>query len=35
MVPSTLNTEQAVLRIHYYNELKEIPLALLPKDARR
>jgi hypothetical protein len=35
MVPSSLNIDQAVLRIHYYNELKEIPLALLPPNVRR
>lgn len=30
MVPPALNLDHAVLRIHYYNELKEIPFALLP-----
>jgi hypothetical protein len=34
VIPSDLDLNRAVLRIHYYNELKEIPLALLPKDSR-
>jgi len=34
LIPSNLNLDRAVLRIHYYNDLKEIPLALLPKDSR-
>jgi hypothetical protein len=34
MVPSGMDLEHAVLRIHYYNELKEIPLTLLPRDSR-
>jgi hypothetical protein len=34
VIPSNVDLDRAVLRIHYYNELKEIPLALLPKDSR-
>ena len=34
VVPSTLNLDHAVLRIHYFSELKEIPLVALPKDSR-
>jgi hypothetical protein len=34
VIPSNLDLDRAVLRIHYYNELKEIPLAALPKDSR-
>jgi hypothetical protein len=31
MIPSGLNLERTVLRIHFYNEQKEIPLSLAPK----
>jgi CBS domain-containing protein len=34
VIPSNLNLDRAVLRIHYYNERKEIPLASLPKHSR-
>ena len=30
-VPANLNLDHAVLRIHFYNEQKEIPLGLLPR----
>jgi len=33
-VPSTLNLVHAVLRIQFYSELKEIPLAALPRESR-
>jgi hypothetical protein len=31
-VPASLNLDHAVLRIDFYNEQKEIPLGLLPRD---
>lgn len=31
IVPSSLDLDRAVLRIHYYSEEKEIPLGLLPR----
>lgn len=34
VVPSSVNLDRAVLRVHYYNEQKEIPLAPLLKDSR-
>jgi hypothetical protein len=34
IIPSDLNLDHSVLRIQYYNEQKEIPLSLLPRDSR-
>jgi hypothetical protein len=34
-IPSGLSLDQATLRIHYYNDLKEIPLGLSPRESRR
>jgi hypothetical protein len=34
-IPSKAKLDEAVLRIHYYNELKEIPLSLMPTNTRR
>ena len=31
IVPSSLSLDRAVLRIHFYNEQKDIPLGLLPR----
>jgi hypothetical protein len=31
MVPASLNLDRAVLRVHFYNEQKDIPLGLLPR----
>ena len=31
MVPASLNLDRAALRVHFYNEQKDIPLGLLPR----
>jgi hypothetical protein len=31
IVPASLNLNRAVLRIHFYNEQKDIPLGLFPR----
>jgi hypothetical protein len=35
IIPSALKLDDAVLRIHYYNEQKEIPLGPLPRANAR
>jgi hypothetical protein len=34
-IPSKVDLNEAVLRIHYYNELREIPLNLMPIVSRQ
>jgi len=34
IIPSDLDLEHTVLRIHFYNEQKEIPLRRVPKESQ-